>query len=168
MDVHRQSDKLDLYSVPVFVLELIILVGLAFAAHHIHFQYKHEPYLTGFYCDDISIRHDFRESKLVEQFARPDNELVVLSLLLAVPIVVVSKTSVCLCVIQAKLHLVRTTKAIRSRRYMSANLATTIDIQPNPTLLSIRLSSANWSTRCSARSSSAEFGHYAGAANSTP
>lgn len=89
MDAH-QSDKLDLYSVPVFVLELIILVGLAFAAHHIHFQYKHEPYLTGFYCDDISIRHEYRESKLAEQFSRPDNELVVLSLLLAVPIVVVS------------------------------------------------------------------------------
>lgn len=89
MDAH-QSDKLDLYSVPVFVLELVILVGLAFTAHHIHFQYKHEPYLTGFYCDDISIRHEYRESKLAEQFSRPDNELVVLSLLLVVPIVVVS------------------------------------------------------------------------------
>ena len=91
MDAH-QSDKLDLYSVPVFVLELVILVGLAFAAHHIHFQYKREPYLTGFYCDDISIRHEFRESTMVEQFSRPDNELVVLSLLLIVPIVVVSRS----------------------------------------------------------------------------
>lgn len=90
MDAH-QSDKLDLYSVPVFVLELLLLIGLAFAAHHIHFQYKHEPYLTGFYCDDISIRHEFHESKLTEQFEHSDNELVVLSLLLIVPIVVVSR-----------------------------------------------------------------------------
>lgn len=89
MDAH-QPDKLDLYSVPVFVLELIILIGLAFSAHYIHFQHKHEPYLTGFYCDDISLRHEYRESKLTEQFTRPDNELVVLSLLLVVPLVVVS------------------------------------------------------------------------------
>lgn len=84
------TDKLDLYSIPVFILELGILIGLGFSAHYIHFQYKHEPYLSGFYCDDISLRNEYTESKLTEQFTRPDNELVVLALLLAVPIIVVS------------------------------------------------------------------------------
>ena len=87
MDV--DTDKLDLYSIPVFILEVIILIGLAYSAHFIHFQYKHEPYLSGFYCDDISLRNEYTESKLTQQFTQPDNEIVVLALLLAVPIIVV-------------------------------------------------------------------------------
>lgn len=90
MDSPHSSSKLDLYSIPVFLLEVVILIGLAFAAHYIHFQHKHEPYLTGFYCDDISLRHEYHDSKLTEQFTRPDNELVILGLLLVVPIVMVS------------------------------------------------------------------------------
>lgn len=85
-----QSDKLDLYSIPVFLIELLILLGLAYAAHFIHFQHKPEPYLTGFYCDDIDFRHQYSESKLTEQFNKPDNELVLLAILLAAPILVVS------------------------------------------------------------------------------
>lgn len=88
MDV--AADKLDLYSLPVFLLEFIVLTGLTYSAHYLHFQYKPDPYLSGFYCDDINLRHEYTESKLTEQFNKPDNELVVLSLLMAVPIIVVS------------------------------------------------------------------------------
>lgn len=152
MDIH-QSDKLDLYSVPVFVLELLLLIGLAFAAHHIHFQYKHEPYLTGFYCDDISIRHEFHESKLTEQFEHNDNELVVLSLLLVMPIVVVSE--------------------IRPSTLSATWGPHTGSSLTNAILLTLakhtthRLFSVNWSTPCLARSSFAESEHFASAVSCT-
>lgn len=84
------TDKLDLYSIPVFLIETLILLVLTYSAYYLHFQYKPDPYLSGFYCDDISLRHEYSETKLTEQFNKPDNELVVLSLLLAVPIIVVS------------------------------------------------------------------------------
>lgn len=43
--------KIDLYSVPVFVLEILILAGLAYAAFLIHFHYSvlHQPFISGFY-----------------------------------------------------------------------------------------------------------------------
>lgn len=85
----RRPHKLDLYSIPVFLLELGVLVCLGLFAHFVHFQYKHEPNLSGFYCDDYTLRHNYVESKLLRQFTEADNELVVLALLLAVPIVLI-------------------------------------------------------------------------------
>lgn len=82
--------RLDLYSIPVFLLELLVLGGLAYSAYFIHFQYKHEPLISGFYCDDISLRQHFVESKIIQQFSRQDNELVIVVLFLAVPVVLVS------------------------------------------------------------------------------
>lgn len=82
--------KIDLYSIPVFLLEVIILLLLAYSAYYIHFQYKHEPLINGFYCDDISYRQQFAESTLTKKFILKSDELTVTALLLAVPIVVVS------------------------------------------------------------------------------
>lgn len=86
---NERPHKLDLYSIPVFLLEVVVLVGLAYLAHFVHFQAKFEPLISGFYCDDISLRQHFIETKFIQQFTRPDNEIVVLALLLAVPIVTV-------------------------------------------------------------------------------
>lgn len=84
--------KLDLYSIPVFLLEVLVLCCLAAAAYYIHFQYHHEPLLSGFYCDEVALRHTFTEDKFIQQFSREDTEQVVLALLLAVPIVLVSSS----------------------------------------------------------------------------
>lgn len=86
----QRPHKLDLYSIPVFLLESLILSALGYAAYFLHFQYKLAPLLSGFYCDDISLRQSFSESKFTQQFIQPDNELTVLVLLIVVPIVVVS------------------------------------------------------------------------------
>lgn len=86
----NRPHKLDLYSVPVFLLEVIVLAGLVYGAYYLHFQYDHKPLISGFYCDDISYRQQFLDRNLAQGFTRQDNELVVLSLLLAVPIVTVS------------------------------------------------------------------------------
>lgn len=83
--------SLDLYSVPVFILELLVLVGLGFAAYYLHYEYYIEPYLSGFYCDDITIRQQFAKSEFTRQFIQRENELVVLTLLIAVPVTIVSK-----------------------------------------------------------------------------
>lgn len=86
----QRPHKLDLYSIPVFLLECIILTALGYAAYFLHFQYKLEPLLSGFYCDDISLRQKFSENRLTQQFIESDRELTVLALLLAVPLAVVS------------------------------------------------------------------------------
>lgn len=82
----RQPHKLDLYSLPVFCLELLILIGLAFSAYYIHFVHYIEPMVSGFYCDDINYRQRYQQSELTKQFQQPQNELTVLALLLATPI----------------------------------------------------------------------------------
>lgn len=86
-----KSHKLDLYSIPVFLLEVLVLIGLAYFGHYVHFQYHHKPLLSGFYCDDISYRQQFVETKLTRVFSQPQNELTMVSLLLVVPIVLVSR-----------------------------------------------------------------------------
>lgn len=88
-----KSHKLDLYSIPVFLLEVLVLIGLAFLAHYIHFQYHYKPLISGFYCDDMSYRHQFVETKLTRIFSEEDNELTAIALILAVPIVLVSNFS---------------------------------------------------------------------------
>lgn len=85
-----KSHKLDLYSIPVFLLEVLVLIGLAYFAQYVHFQYHHRPLLSGFYCDDISYRQQFVETKLTRMFSQQQNELTLVALLLVVPIVLVS------------------------------------------------------------------------------
>lgn len=89
-DSKSRSHKVDLYSIPVFCLEIIILAGLAFAAYFIHFQYQHEPLISGFYCDDVAFRQQPIDSLVATQFSKFDSELTVVVLLLAIPIVIVS------------------------------------------------------------------------------
>lgn len=86
----RRTHKVDLYSIPVFCLELIILVGLAFVAYSIHFEYQHEPLLSGFYCDDLSYRKQPLDTLITKQFTKTDNELTLTALAVVVPIVIVS------------------------------------------------------------------------------
>lgn len=89
-DSKSRPHKVDLYSIPVFCLELIVLAGLAFAAYFIHFQYQHEPLISGFYCDDVAFRQQPIDSLVASQFSKLDNELTVVVLLIAIPIVIVS------------------------------------------------------------------------------
>ena len=89
----RRAHKLDLYSIPVFLLECLAIAGLAYAAYFIHFQYKLKPLLSGFYCDDISLRQSFSENAYTKLFRRPDNELMMLGGLLVVPLMVVSRAN---------------------------------------------------------------------------
>lgn len=91
----RQADesrphRLDLYSVPVFILEVLVLAALAFVAYYLHYEYYIEPFVFGFYCDDSSLGHKFAKSEFTEQFIKHDHELTVLCLLIAVPITMVS------------------------------------------------------------------------------
>lgn len=86
----RRAHKVDLYSIPVFCLELIILAGLGFAAYYIHFEYPHEPLLSGFYCDDLSYQKQPLDTLITKQFSKIDNELTVSALVATVPIVIVS------------------------------------------------------------------------------
>lgn len=90
--IESRSHKLDLYSIPVFLLEVIVLAGLAYAAYYIHFEYQHEPLISGFYCDDTSYRHNYDRSdaKLAPQITgKQDIELTFLSMTLVLPVVVV-------------------------------------------------------------------------------
>lgn len=86
----NRPHKLDYYSIPVFLLEVIVLLGLTYSAYYIHFQYKHEPNVSGFYCDDTTLRQHFVQTNFVRSFIKEDNEIVVIGLLLAVPITLVS------------------------------------------------------------------------------
>lgn len=90
---NEKPHKLDLYSIPVFLLEVIILLGLAYLAHFLHFQYKHEPLISGFYCDDTAYRQHFIESNFSKAFSDEKNELPSVALALVVPIVLVSTAS---------------------------------------------------------------------------
>lgn len=135
-----RSHKLDLYSIPVFLLEALVLIGLAYLGQYVHFQYNHKPLISGFYCDDISYRQQFVETKLTRLFSQPQNELTVVVLLLAIPIVLVSML----------------TTRNSSPLLQNTNLHS-----------SQRSSSANWSTPCLARSSSAKSERYAPVANFT-
>jgi len=86
----QRAHKLDLYSIPVFLLESLLLAGLAYLAYFVHFQYKLKPMISGFYCDDSSLRQEFSETKLTKQFDHRDNEMTLIILLIVVPIVIVS------------------------------------------------------------------------------
>lgn len=85
-----RSHRLDLYSVPVFILEALVLIALANGAYYLHYEYYIEPFVSGFYCDDISLRQKFAKSEFTTQFIQEENELIVLALLIAVPITLVS------------------------------------------------------------------------------
>lgn len=84
-----RNHKLDLYSIPVFLLELLVLCGLAYGAYYSHFQYKHSPMINGFYCDDTSYRQEYQETAWTKQFNGKEEELYVLLTLLAVPILLI-------------------------------------------------------------------------------
>lgn len=90
----KKPHKLDLYSIPVFLLEVIVLLGLAYLAAFIHFQYHHASYISGFYCDDTSFRQQFTNSNYTKYFSDKDLELATVVLLLAVPIVLVGTLSI--------------------------------------------------------------------------
>mgnify|MGYP003729643463 CR=1 FL=1 len=83
----ERSHKLDLYSIPVFFLELLVLTGLGYSAYYLHFQHNHDPFVSGFYCDDISYRQQYLESKLTQHFSKRHNEITIVILLLTVPLV---------------------------------------------------------------------------------
>lgn len=92
---NRQLDesrphRLDLYSVPVFIVESFVLAALAFIAYYLHYEYYIEPFVFGFYCDDNSLGQKFSKSEFTEQFIKQDHELTVLCLLIAVPVTMVS------------------------------------------------------------------------------
>lgn len=82
--------RLDLYSIPVFILEVFVLALLALSAYFIHNLYYLEPLVTGFYCDDKSYRNVFKESDLTKHLVHEQDELTVLGLLIAIPITFVS------------------------------------------------------------------------------
>lgn len=86
----QQTKHLDYYSIPVFLLECIVLCALAYLAYYLHFEHEHEPQISGFYCDEAAYRQQLIETKFTKQFSVRDNELVVVVALLAIPIVIVS------------------------------------------------------------------------------
>lgn len=89
----QRPHALDLYSIPVFLLELVLLGALGVFAYMLHFEWRPAPFLSGIYCDDQELNHEFRASPFAsEQFLSRDKETMVLALLLAVPITVVSLT----------------------------------------------------------------------------
>lgn len=88
--VGQRSHRLDLYSVPVFLLELALLAGLAYSAYFVHFQLRYEPLVSGFYCDDVAYRQQYVESPFTKFLSNRNNEPVALALALAVPVVLVS------------------------------------------------------------------------------
>lgn len=64
--------------------------GLAYLAYYLHFEHEHEPYVSGFYCDETVYRQQLIETKFTKQFNNKDNELIVVVALWAIPIVIVS------------------------------------------------------------------------------
>lgn len=82
--------KLDLYSIPVFILEVIILLSLGFTAFFIHCKFKHEPLVTGVYCDDTAYRQSFNQSKFTDLFIVKEEEFMFIICLLIIPIIMVS------------------------------------------------------------------------------
>lgn len=89
-EINNRSHKLDLYSIPVFLLEVIILICLAYLAQFIHFQYQHDSMPAGFYCDDISYRQNRIEDKFIQIFSHKRDELTFVAGILVVPVVLVS------------------------------------------------------------------------------
>lgn len=87
------SYKLDLYSIPVFLLEVIILIGLGYSAYYLHLERQHEPLVSGFYCDDVAYRHRLIESNVIKRLTRKESELTLLIVVFTIPIVIVSISS---------------------------------------------------------------------------
>lgn len=89
-EINDKQHKLDLYSIPVFLLEVIILIGLAYLAQFVHFQLQHDSMPAGFYCDDISYRKNRIEDKFTQIFSHRRDELTFVAGILVVPVVLVS------------------------------------------------------------------------------
>lgn len=87
---HSRPHRLDLYSVPVFILEVLVLSVLVLFAYFIHYLYYLEPLVTGFYCDDTALRNNFHETDLTKHLIQVQDQVIILALLIAIPITFVS------------------------------------------------------------------------------
>lgn len=87
---NEKSYKIDLYSIPVFLVELAVLAGLAYVAYLFHFQYTPEPFISGFYCDDISYRQRYNPARYTKKFDHQLDMLTIISLLAVAPVLMVS------------------------------------------------------------------------------
>lgn len=92
---NEKSYKIDLYSIPVFLVELAVLSGLAYAAFVLHFQFKPEPFVTGFYCDDTAYRQYYDPTRWTKKFDRQLDMLTIISMLAVAPILMVSRPFIC-------------------------------------------------------------------------
>lgn len=90
---NEKSYRIDLYSIPVFLIELAVLAGLAYAAFILHFQFKPEPFVSGFYCDDTTYRQHYDSTRWTKKFDRQLDLLTIVSLLAVAPILMVRTLS---------------------------------------------------------------------------
>lgn len=89
--MNQKKHKLDLYSIPVFLLEVLILCALSYAAQFIHFQYHNDSFVDGFYCDDTTLRQHYKDDgSFVQLFNQKQNEATFVVIVAMVPIILVS------------------------------------------------------------------------------
>lgn len=67
--------KTDYYSVPVFIFELLALSATAFFIYWFHYEHQEDAWLSGFYCDDFSLKQAFNfDSVFLKNIVFPTEE----------------------------------------------------------------------------------------------
>lgn len=84
--------KLDYYSIPVFLLEVLALAGLGYGAYYFHYEVNLKPRITGFYCDDNDYKYQPPQDKfkLMKDFENGPTELQFILLSMLSPLAIVS------------------------------------------------------------------------------
>lgn len=84
--------KLDYYSIPVFLLESIILGGLGYAAYYIHCVWDNKSNPGGFYCDDNNYKYPAPHSEweMIRKFETVSSDRAFILLTMLSPLAIVS------------------------------------------------------------------------------